>query len=829
MSEYSRFRFLDPFIWFIAVLFILLLAFAGVVCAQPNIPQATPVVGAEILQIETMALSGAETRIVVSTFSPNSLMYADMDHSVSPPTPTAWQAVPDMDMNAGYGYDVVGLACDGVSGFIYASHNDSGLVGLDCTPGSLFNIDPREALDVEVYDSHLYYVIADTATTSLYLYWRTINPSGTVNSPDSLLVSSSFVKDGMPPNIMVSPSTQQVYVFIQGTPPALYRTSDLYNSLSSASTTLTGLPLTDVAATGNIYAYSGIAPDGRIILAGYSFLANPPYAYVAYSDDEGDPWTTYDVPTQHSSFGNDIAFSGNSSAYHVYIGRMVSDAEGTSGSWSWMPTTTSGAAPRNSFVGVDPNDNNYIYIRTNWGMAYSDTRGNPLYDMNDDMYALQVNDFDQEYIKEDSWVATLSGIWYVEDYQTSPVWTAHPIWPGGDTRPYYSVATTVTADTVYAGNSGVIYRYDTSSGPVSDMAFTQLFDGHTYYDMYHGETCIAYDSTSSIGGIERIAVGFNDMSVLGDTLPRGGIIVGTNSGGWNWLEITGGAIPSDGADINDIVVVDESGVSVIYAATNYEMNAFGTTRSIYRVEELPGGGWDAPSQDMLNAYQNISASIFDLEVAHNGDLYACGTDAGGNHPVIYQKVAGGLQWNSLTLTLTGLPSDGIAHAVTYDNTLGDLYIAVNHEVYVLTSGASSWSLYSSYPVGTDIQFMYYDELMVGTGTGLYAHIPDTDAEERNTENLLPETFELGQPYPNPFNATMAVELTLPRATEVHAEVYNVNGRLVTTLVNQGLAAGNHRLVWHGNTDAGITASSGMYFLKVNVGDTVQMRRMTLIK
>ncbi len=80
MHEYSRFRFLDPFIWLIAVLFILLLAFSEMVFAQPNAPQATLVVGGESLQIETLALSPAETRVVNATFSSNTLMYADMDH-----------------------------------------------------------------------------------------------------------------------------------------------------------------------------------------------------------------------------------------------------------------------------------------------------------------------------------------------------------------------------------------------------------------------------------------------------------------------------------------------------------------------------------------------------------------------------------------------------------------------------------------------------------------------------------------------------------------------------------------------------------------------------
>jgi hypothetical protein len=50
-----------------------------------------------------------------------------------------------------------------------------------------------------------------------------------------------------------------------------------------------------------------------------------------------------------------------------------------------------------------------------------------------------------------------------------------------------------------------------------------------------------------------------------------------------------------------------------------------------------------------------------------------------------------------------------------------MYVAVENDVYYLPSPTSSWNLGYSYPEGTEINFLYYDELLVGTESGLYGH------------------------------------------------------------------------------------------------------------
>jgi len=96
----------------------------------------------------------------------------------------------------------------------------------------------------------------------------------------------------------------------------------------------------------------------------------------------------------------------------------------------------------------------------------------------------------------------------------------------------------------------------------------------------------------------------------------------------------------------------------------------------------------------------------------------------------------------------------------------------------------------------------------------------------STENneSVPRRFTLRQNYPNPFNPSTIISFTLPEASDVDLTVFDINGRKVSTLVNQPLQAGNHNI----NFDAS-SLPSGVYFYKLVTPSGSQSRKMTLIK
>jgi lysyl endopeptidase len=84
-------------------------------------------------------------------------------------------------------------------------------------------------------------------------------------------------------------------------------------------------------------------------------------------------------------------------------------------------------------------------------------------------------------------------------------------------------------------------------------------------------------------------------------------------------------------------------------------------------------------------------------------------------------------------------------------------------------------------------------------------------------------------YPNPFNPLTRVQFTLAQAGPAALNVYDVQGRLVRSLVNEDLSAGDHSYVWDGADNSGRKVGSGVYFARLVSGRQVIDHKMVLLK
>lgn len=95
---------------------------------------------------------------------------------------------------------------------------------------------------------------------------------------------------------------------------------------------------------------------------------------------------------------------------------------------------------------------------------------------------------------------------------------------------------------------------------------------------------------------------------------------------------------------------------------------------------------------------------------------------------------------------------------------------------------------------------------------------------------VPTRFELSLPQPNPFATAARVRFAVPNSgTLVSLEIYDVAGRLVRTLVDGPMPAGQHSIVWDGHDDAGRRSSAGIYFVKMNAAEFSQVHKVTFLK
>jgi hypothetical protein len=69
-------------------------------------------------------------------------------------------------------------------------------------------------------------------------------------------------------------------------------------------------------------------------------------------------------------------------------------------------------------------------------------------------------------------------------------------------------------------------------------------------------------------------------------------------------------------------------------------------------------------------------------------------------------------------------------------------------------------------------------------------------------NGIPTEYQLFQNYPNPFNPATTIRFALPKAAYVKLQVFDVQGKEITTLVSQDLNAGYYATVWHADVPSG---------------------------
>jgi hypothetical protein len=91
-------------------------------------------------------------------------------------------------------------------------------------------------------------------------------------------------------------------------------------------------------------------------------------------------------------------------------------------------------------------------------------------------------------------------------------------------------------------------------------------------------------------------------------------------------------------------------------------------------------------------------------------------------------------------------------------------------------------------------------------------------------SAAPTEFALHAPHPNPFNPTTTLQFDLTQSGMTNLSVYDVAGRLVTTLANGWRSAGRHEFSFDGNG-----LSSGIYLVSLTAGGFRTTEKMILLK
>jgi hypothetical protein len=91
------------------------------------------------------------------------------------------------------------------------------------------------------------------------------------------------------------------------------------------------------------------------------------------------------------------------------------------------------------------------------------------------------------------------------------------------------------------------------------------------------------------------------------------------------------------------------------------------------------------------------------------------------------------------------------------------------------------------------------------------------------------TLRFERNYPNPFRPRTTFRYSLPDASPVRLDIFDVQGRLVTTLVREFRGAGPHSITWDGRNATGALLAGGVYFARLQSAVEVRTRKILLLR
>jgi hypothetical protein len=294
---------------------------------------------------------------------------------------------------------------------------------------------------------------------------------------------------------------------------------------------------------------------------------------------------------------------------------------------------------------------------------------------------------------------------------------------------------------------------------------------------------------------------------------------------WIALDRSGG--PNDG-NIYVLCSVDPAGVDPLDVNFRRSTDGGATFGTPVRVNDDPFASTLWNWFGTMSVAPNGRIDVVWLDNRDSGQpnihalFYSCSTD-------------GGVSWSANQKISP--PFDSHA-GFPNQNKLGDYYDMVSDDVGASLAWAATFNgeqdVYftrigdwdcnvNGVPDSVDIATMQSQD---SNGNG----IPDECEGIVSAAATSPSPWRLSQNTPNPFNPATTIGFEVPEGgARVRLRVYDVNGRLVRTLVDGYRPAGPGSAEWDGTDGDGNSAASGLYFYRLEAPGFAQTKKMVLLK
>ncbi len=287
-----------------------------------------------------------------------------------------------------------------------------------------------------------------------------------------------------------------------------------------------------------------------------------------------------------------------------------------------------------------------------------------------------------------------------------------------------------------------------------------------------------------------------------------------SSGNWLWVKQAGGTSGDDGHNIT----VDDNGNSYVTGYYYSGIATFGTTT-------LTSSGYEDIFVAKLDSNGNW---LWAKQAGGTGHDYGLSitVDANGNSYVT------GYFDGSATFGTTTLISSGE----------DDIFVAKidpnGNWLWAKKAGGTSWDYGCGIAVDANgnsyITGYFDDSVTFGTTTLISSGDYDIFVAKLGEVNSidLPDIISFNgirSIYPNPFNPLTIINYEISMPADVIIEVYNNRGQLVRNFILGYKEQGSYKLTWEGEDNNGCLCSTGIYYIRMQAGKKIYIKKAVLLK
>jgi subtilisin family serine protease len=226
----------------------------------------------------------------------------------------------------------------------------------------------------------------------------------------------------------------------------------------------------------------------------------------------------------------------------------------------------------------------------------------------------------------------------------------------------------------------------------------------------------------------------------------------------------------------------------------------------------------------ISAAENIPGSVAGIP----------GAQLGSSVPMPFPALIAGA-WNNIDMSSANVTvSNGVDFQIIMEvvGTVGDTL-----QVLLDDGTTSPTNRASSYRTGLN-GLQWYNRADPNYGGGkaasfenilISATIASISVGVEQQSSIVPNTFELYENFPNPFNPSTSIRYSVPVQSRIHLRIFDLIGREVASLVDELQARGNYAVHWHGTDNTGVPLPSGVYFYRLESAGQHLTKKMLLIK